>query len=90
MGGASSVYRVAHELFSTGQIREEANGEKAEQKIQAKRALYNMLQQKQKVKYKLHVYGFTAGLFFLMCARGLVPSLRVAEWVIQCVWQKHS
>ena len=40
------------------------------------------LKKKSAVKYWLHVWGFAAGLFFLICSRGLDPALRIARWVI--------
>ncbi len=40
------------------------------------------MEKKNALKYKLHVWGFAAGLFFLICSRGLDPALRMKEWVI--------
>lgn len=41
------------------------------------------LKNKDTIKYGLHVWGFAAGLSFLICSRGLDPGLRIAEWVIR-------
>lgn len=41
------------------------------------------LENKDTVKYWLHVWGFAVGMFFLICSRGLDPALRIAGWVIR-------
>lgn len=56
--------------------------EKAEPGVKAVENQLAKLKKNSVVKYRLHVWGFAAGLFFLICSRGLDPALRIARWVI--------
>lgn len=41
------------------------------------------LKKKTNIRYWLHVWGFAAGLFFLICSRGLAPASSIAERLLQ-------
>ena len=43
------------------------------------------LENKNSVKYRLHVWGFAVGLFFMMCSRGLDPAIRMAKLIIRSI-----
>jgi len=56
---------------------------RAEKGVEDVKKQFAGLENKNAVKYRLHVWGFAVGLFCLMCSRGLDPALRMAEWVIR-------
>jgi hypothetical protein len=41
------------------------------------------LETKNDLKYRLHVYGFTFGLLFLMGSRGYEPAVRFVSWLVK-------
>jgi len=43
------------------------------------------LEAKNDFKYRLHIHGFTIGLFFLICSRGYDPIIRFVNWLIQII-----
>jgi hypothetical protein len=58
---------------------------KAEKGVEVVKKQLAGLENRDTVKYWLHVWGFAAGIFFLICSRGLDPALRITEWIIRSV-----